>query len=178
MQIFSNTFETLYLKVKFRIVKIQELSGPRTSIYSIILDGEDSTLLEKFVIENESKFPSEVEYLLNKLEIMGNKTGAPDYYFTGGEGNLGDQVCVLKDIPAKKLRLYCIRLGNCTLILGGGGYKNVRALQDDPKLKAENYLLREVSHLLGERLKERDISIDYKTNDLFGNLVFKEDESE
>ena len=41
------------------------------------------------------------------------------------------------DESKRKLRLYCIHYGSVLLVLGGGGTKNVRALQDDQKLKKE-----------------------------------------
>lgn len=38
--------------MRFEIVDIEELSGSKAKIYSIMLDGEDSTLLDRFFEDN------------------------------------------------------------------------------------------------------------------------------
>ncbi|MBK6979124.1 MAG: hypothetical protein IPH28_20170 [Cytophagaceae bacterium] len=60
---------------------------------------------------------------------------------------MGDGVCALYDDPDRNLRLYCIRYGKQIVVLGGGGHKpkTIRALQEDEKLKQENYLIRNIS---------------------------------
>jgi hypothetical protein len=45
--------------MKYKLVKIDKLSGNRASIYSIIQDDEDVTFLDKFVAENSISFKSE-----------------------------------------------------------------------------------------------------------------------
>ena len=58
------------------------------------------------------------------------------------------------------------------MILGGGGAKNVRALQDDPKLKKENYVLRQISKILTQAMKEGELQWNNDFNDFTGNLTF------
>ena len=62
------------------------------------------------------------------------------------------------------------------VILGGGGPKpkSIRKLQDDPKLKNENYLLREISALITERIKSREIEFSKDGTEIYGNLTFDE----
>ena len=66
------------------------------------------------------------------------------------------------------------------VVLGGGGNKpkNIRALQENPKLKKENYILREVSKTITERLKNKDIWFVNNFKDLEGELDFNADENE
>lgn len=103
---------------------------------------------------------------------MGNKTGAREHFFKINEGNLGDGVCALYDNPDKNLRLYCIRYGTLIVIIGGGGPKNVDKLQQDEKLKSENYLLRDLYSLITHRIKTKEIKYTKNLMDFTGNLEF------
>jgi hypothetical protein len=163
--------------MKFEIVELEDFSGPQASIYSIRVNNEDETLFEKFLNENKDTFENEVFDILQRLDLIGYEHGARRRYFKENEGNLGDLICALYDNPVANLRLYCIRMGSAVIILGGGGYKpkTIRALQEDAKLTQENYLLREISKLLGAKMKEGEI---YWINDyeLGGNLIIDTDE--
>jgi len=73
----------------------------------------------------------------------------------------GDDICAVYDKPDSNLRLYFIRYGNVAIVLGGGGPKpkTIRRLQDDSKLKQENYFLRKVSAALTESVREGTLRI-------------------
>jgi len=60
------------------------------------------------------------------------------------------------------------------IIVGGGGHKpkTISALQEDEKLKGENYFLRELSALITERIKEKEIKFSDDDLDFIGNLEF------
>ena len=62
--------------------------------------------------------------------------------------------------------------------MGGGGPKNVRALQEDEKLKKENYLLRDISSRITERIREGRIQFSEDYLDFTGDLEFKEESDE
>jgi hypothetical protein len=104
---------------------------------------------------------------------MGRHTGARSSFFKHYEGNPGDGLVALYDTPEKRLRLYAIRFGADIVVLGGGGLKNVRALQEDPKLRRENYLLREVAKGLNKAIKNRSITFSYDRLEFEGNLKFE-----
>jgi hypothetical protein len=74
--------------------------------------------------------------------------------------------------------LYCIRYGTTAIILGGGGAKpkNIRKLQENEKLREENYLLRDLSEEITGRIKNKDIQWSFESNDLTGTLEFNTDE--
>ena len=160
--------------MKFEIVELDEFSGRKASVYSIWVEDIDKTLFDQFVEENEGFYENELGSITDRLELIGNMTGAREQFFKPNEGTLGDGICALYDSPDKKPRLYCIRYGSTCIILGGGGMKNVRALQDDEKLKTENYLLRRISKRITEALKDRELKWSDDGKRLEGNMTFED----
>ena len=104
--------------MKYKLVKLQTLSGNKASVYSILQSDENVTSLEKFIKENESSFKDEIKNILMRLKSIGQKAGAKEYFFKIFEGNPGDGVCALYDEPESNLRLYCIRYGTQIRISG------------------------------------------------------------
>ncbi len=162
--------------MKYKIVQLSQFNGNKAGIYSVYLSDEQKTLFECFLRENIITFKSEIIDINKRINAINKKTGARDIFFKLDEGIPGDGVCALYDDPAHNLRLYCIRYGNSLVILGGGGYKpkTIRKLQDDPKLKEENYFLREISSLITERIKSGEIRFSEDGTELIGNLEFDE----
>lgn len=81
--------------MNFTLVEIDELSGDKLKVYSIITDedAEDGyTLYDKFVIENEAKFNPELIDITNRIEVMAKHTGLRSDFIKEGEGILGDEV--------------------------------------------------------------------------------------
>jgi hypothetical protein len=160
--------------MKFRLKKERKLSGNKASIYTIYILDEEKTLFDIFLEEYNSLLKNEIKDIVLRLKAIGNKTGARDQYFKLNEGALGDGVCALYDVPDKKLRLYCIKFGTLLLIIGGGGVKpkNIRALQENPKLTQENNIVKELSKAILERIKEGTIKYTEDCMDFIGNLEF------
>lgn len=159
--------------MKFRLVKLAKLSGAKTKIYSVIVEGDSLSLFERFLEENNESHHKELLEILTRIRSISQKEGAKEYFFKRGEGRLGDGVEALYDTTGRRLRLYCIRYGSVLLVLGGGGAKNVRALQDDDKLKSENYLLREISKRLILAMKEGDLKWDEMEEDFVGEMEYE-----
>ena len=164
--------------MRCKLKKLSNLSGNAASVYSLIVGEEEKTLFETFLEENMSSSRNELSEMVSRIKIMGNKIGARENFFKINEGNPGDLVCALYDNPNKHLRLYCIRYGSSLIILGGGGVKNVRALQDDPKLAKENSILRELSTMIKERMDLGEIEFSSDYLDLEGNLTFNDENYE
>jgi hypothetical protein len=164
--------------MKCKLVKLDQLSGNEASIYSVAIEGEGGTLIDKFINENISSFKDETKNIVQRLNTIGHKTGARIQYFKVNEGNPADGVCALYDNPESHLRLYCIRFGAMLLVLGGGGPKpkNIRALQENDKLQQENYFLRWLSTQITERIKEQEIRYTNQYYDFEGDLEFEYDE--
>lgn len=167
-------------QMKYKLVKLKQISGCQSSIYTILLMDEQKTLFERFLEENKNTFKSELKSITKRLNTIGQFTGARESFFKLREGKPGDGVCALFDTPNSKLRLYCIRYGTLIVILGGGGYKpkGMKALQEDPKLTKENYFLRQVSSDIKRRMDEDEIFFSDDHMDFEGNLEFNDKDYE
>lgn len=158
--------------MKYEIVELEDLSGDKAKIYSIIPEGEDVTLFERFLYEYEQEYNAEVKNILSIISAIGNFTGARSSFFKIHEGKFGDKVCALYDNPERNLRLYCIRFNMMVVILGGGGYKgkDVRAWQDDEKLSKEANLMIEYSKAIMKQLDDGDLCFSPDGFELQGNF--------
>lgn len=164
--------------MKFKIVKINNLSGNKAGVYSVVLNGDEETLLNKFVRENEISFKSETKDILKRLYSIGHTTGARNQFFKEWEGKPGDGVCALYDNPDSNLRLYCICYGTQLIIVGSGGYKpkTIRALQEDAKLTEENSIIKEISQQITQRIKDKDIRFSPDYLEFTGDITFNDEE--
>jgi len=161
--------------VKFEIKKLDALCGRKVSVYSVTLENDNHTLFERFILENAPTFPGELADLRYQIKVMAENTGIRDRFFEKPEGKLGQDIWALYDEKGK-LRLYCMQIGHVVIILGGGGPKATRTLQEDPKLKLENNLLRMVSDAITQRMIEKEIRLPLDSNELTGNLIFDDDD--
>lgn len=166
--------------MNFEIVKLDELSGEQSSIYSVYLVDEDTSLFERFIEENETSYSEDIVEIINVLTVISNDTGAKEYFFKPGQGKLGDNVCYLKYSGNKRnnLRLYCLRFSNVAVILGGGGFKppGMKAFQESQKLKLENSLVREISKKIHQRILSKEITWSEDGIELTGELEFTDEE--
>ena len=161
--------------MKFEIVKLNKFNGNKCGVYSIFVDNEQKTLFDRFISENKISFKSEMKNILERIKTINTLTGARENYFKLNEGNPGDGICALFDIPDSNIRLYCIRYGNSLIILGGGGekQKSVKAFQEVDKLRDENYLLREISAQIAHLIKEKEITFSDDGTEITGELEFE-----
>ena len=67
--------------MNFSIVELEQLSGDKTKIYSVVMQGDDITLFDKFIRENRLTNRKEIRFILNRLQEIGYTTGARDIYF-------------------------------------------------------------------------------------------------
>jgi hypothetical protein len=164
--------------MKYKLVKLSKFSGNKASVYTLLRGNDkdefEDSLFDNFINENKDLHISEIKNLFLRLATIGNETGARESFFKTKEGVPGDGVCALYDSPLKKLRLYCIRYGTQLIILGGGGPKNVRALQDDKKLQQENYFLRWVSRKITECQQNGDLVFTDDFMDFEGDLIIED----
>ena len=164
--------------MKYKLVRISKFSGNEASVYTLLTENEQGefqdSLFDTFINENKTLYLSEIKDIFSRLRTIGNDTGARESFFKTKEGVPGDGVCALYDSPNKKLRLYCIRYGSELIILGGGGPKNVRALQDDEKLEKENYFLRWISSRITECRQNGDLSFSTDFMDFEGDLIIED----
>ena len=78
------------------------------------------------------------------------------------EGKIKDQVCALP-IEYGKLRLYCLRMSDCVLIVGNGGKKTTRTYNESEELSGYVISLQKLDELIKVAVKNGDITIEEKT---------------
>lgn len=163
--------------MKIRLIKLGNISGSTAAFYSVYYNNDKSTLFENFIDDNKILLKGELFNILARLNTMANEEGAREIYFKNEEGVPGDRVCALYDTPNKNLRLYCIRFGSRLVVLGSGGMKpkRISALQDDPKLKAENKKLCDIVKLSEKKINEGEISISSNNMEFKGDFELKDD---
>jgi hypothetical protein len=164
--------------VNIELVKLTDLSGRKASIWTIYLKDENLTLFDRFLTENEADYPAEINHILDSIETIANRTGVIEPFLVKPEGRLGDNIYALYDKPDSNLRLYFIKMSKTLIILGGGGSKpkDIASFQEDEKLKKENYLLRDISKIILERIKDREIFYSKYSNDVEGNFYFNDED--
>jgi putative component of toxin-antitoxin plasmid stabilization module len=166
--------------VKFTLVELEELTGEKLKVYSLFIDDEELTCFDRFIEENTDSYEQELIDITNRIEVMAKYTGIREDFVKTGEGNPGDGIHALYDKPDSKLRLYFIRFGNIAIVLGGGGPKpkSIRRLQEDPKLKNENYLLRNVSKALTDAVENGLLFVTDEGLESITDFEFTTDEDE
>lgn len=99
--------------MKISLIKLDQFSGRRTNFYTVIVDDDDKSLFQHFIESNLEQHGTEVRNLLMRIKAMGDVTGAQEHFFKLRQGKADDAVAALYDISSKRLRLYCLRYGNC-----------------------------------------------------------------
>ena len=148
----------MMLTMKFGIIKLDEFSGPKAMIYSIILEGDDMTLLDHFFEDNAGCEPKLTEIAF-KLKTMGNETGCRIQYFKENEGSPGDGMIALR---CGHLRLYCLRYDSSCIFICSGGYKppGISAYQEDSLLNEKALLTRKIIARINKAIIEREMSVN------------------
>lgn len=161
--------------MRYSLVKLNQISGNQASVYSLYIVEENKTLFDRFIEETRISSINELKDIISRLRSIAHKEGAREQYFKQYEGKPGDLVCALYDRPKSNLRLYTIRLGSSLIIVGGGGYKpkSIRALQDDPKLNAENKIIVKLSDEIFKRIRSKEIRYINNFMDFEGDLDFE-----
>ena len=160
--------------MKCQLRKIDDLCGSRATIYTIVSKELGDSLFNIFVKENKLNYPEEVLYLYRKLKSIANVTGATENFFEMFQGNYGDRVCYITD-ETERFRLYCIRLNEEIIVLGGGGYKHpdLHAYQEDKTLDKEAGFVKEAAKIILQRMINDEVFYSISGNELAGNLTFE-----
>jgi len=146
--------------MKISLIKLHQFSGKKTIFYTVAINDDNKSLFQHFIEANLITNGKEVRELLMRIKAMGNATGAREEFFKLKESKADDAVAALYDIPAKKLRLYCLRYGSCTVILGDGGPKTTRTYNEDKNLDRKVRLLQRISKLLDNGIRNREVRIN------------------
>lgn len=153
--------------VPFRFTDVVE-------IYSIRIDNKENTEFQEFVINFKN---TDNKYLADDLNsILKSITrmfdcGIKEFYFRP-EGKMSDRICALPiyTTPRQKnkygtLRLYCIRISDKLLILGGGGEKTTQTYEEDEALANKVQLLQSIDNEL-RKFEENGIDLHKELNNL------------
>lgn len=165
--------------MNFEIVELEEFSGRRATIYTILEMGESLSFFDKFLDSNQ-QYEEELKDILETIELIGSKQGVAEFLIKDKEGSPGDGIIALYDNPDKNLRLYAIQFGLGILILGGGGFKpkSISAWQEDELLKDEVNSLKEISRKINQRIIDREITFSENEIELEGDFEFYDEQEE
>lgn len=149
-----------------------------TDIFSIRINDDKSSEVDKFLImfkDTADPFlKDDLTRILNGLSQIADN-GALERFFRN-EGSINDRVVAipLYIVPRDHskhgtLRLYCIRISDKLLIVGGGGLKTTRTPEEDPILSSHIKTLQSIDRSLA------DIEEDIDLNDELFNITVEID---
>lgn len=130
-----------------------------TDIYAIKLNdsvhSEFSDFMSTYKESADSYLKQDLDIILTSIENI-SQNGALENYFRI-EGHFSDRICAIPLLVAHRnkrthgsLRLYCIRVSDSLLIIGGGGVKNSRTYNTDKDLSSKVSLLQSIDKRLFE----------------------------
>lgn len=136
----------------------------KADIFSIRLKGNTLTETEEFLIEYKDTkslpLKKDLESILTTINGIGNE-GVLESFFRP-EGKFFDRVCAMPLLisPRRRdkcgtLRLYCVRMSDSLLILGGGGEKTTRTYEEDPALLEKVRTLQSIDRGLTDMEEDR-----------------------
>lgn len=134
-----------------------------SDIYTIRIDDSLETEFQKFFIlfkDSDDEYVKEdLDRILTAIEKVG-ENGALESFFRY-EGKVVDRVCAIPLLVKSRdkskhgtLRLYCIRVSDALLIIGGGGLKVTDAYEEDLTLLSQVQTLQAIDKKLS--LLEKD----------------------
>ena len=144
--------------MNFEIREMKNLTGAKAHVYSVILDGEESTLLEQFFNENVEHI-DDLKKVLYKIHVMAQDTGCRKSYFKEGEGAWADGMVALQGTG--HLRLYGIYFHNAVILFGSGGHKppGVIAYEDHPPLNAKAQQMKAIAKEIFRMISEKELKV-------------------
>lgn len=141
----------------------------KATFYTLRFQDEETSEFDKFFNKFSAlpEFDIEIDTVTEWLDTIGREGVLERYFRPEGDKRV-------KAIPitlGRKLRLYCFRIDNIFLLIGGGGLKNVRKFQDDPELNEAVRIVRKTGNKL---LRYLDLGKIEKNEDntLSGKLTF------
>jgi hypothetical protein len=155
-----------------RLISVELLEEHQAvNYYAIRLDGDEETLFERFLSEFDTdEFQHDLDTITYWLDKIGTK-GALERYFKP-EGHPKVKAIPLPP-PSSILRLYCFRISDQILLLGGGKDKRVKKYQEDPELYRHVQIVTKVGFKLLRFRDHEKVFINGKQ--LMGKLTFEID---
>ena len=144
--------------MNFEIIEMKNLTGAKARVYSVILDGEENTLLEQFFNEN-IEYKDDLKKVLYKIHTMAQNTECRKSYFKEGEGAWADGMIALQGTG--RLRLYGIYFHDAVILFGSGGYKppQIAAYEDYQPLNVKAQQMRAIVKEINRMIAEKELKI-------------------
>ena len=146
--------------VPFRLTDIAE-------VFSIRIGDKRHSELHEFLIEYKDSKDIYIQKDLNEIlkSFAGIVTEGVKESFFRPEGNMNDRVCAIPILTAYRdkkrhgtLRIYCIRISDKLLIVGGGGMKTTQTYEEDESLHKHIQTLQNIDSVLTqEEIEGNDI---------------------
>lgn len=144
-------------------------TGEKVSLYSPRFEGEEYTEFEKFIIAYKDSYPTDIQILIRRIDII-KQNGADDRYFRY-EGTRRDRVMALPShLDTATLRLYCLNISHKILVLGNGGVKTTQTYEEDSHLHKCVQTLQKIDIEIKKSERQQIVTI-IGTN-LIGPLTF------
>lgn len=151
-----------------RVEFVPLLLTETTDIFTIRLNGEDETEFHKFFIlfkDTKDKYlKDDLDRIIAAIDKIASN-GALENYFRV-EGKMKDRVCAIPLLISRRnasehgtLRLFCLRVSESLIIVGGGGLKLSRTYEQDDNLASVVSLLQAVDEKLVE-LEKNGINLN------------------
>lgn len=141
------------------------------SFYAIRFMDNAEPLIDQFLnVYDVPEFESDLMAIAYWLEKIGERGALERYFRLEGHPNVK---AIPVPPPASKLRLYCYRLDESVLILGGGKEKTTRAYQDDADLSMHVNIVRTIGNRLLKYIASGQVT--KRGKQLTGRLTFEID---
>jgi len=177
-------FRILYILLQKKKIEMTEVEfvpfrlTEAADVYTIRIDGKEKTEFHEFMMtfknSGDNYLADDFHRILNTLNILTTQ-GIKEYHFRP-EGRFSDRVYALPLYTIQRnrkkhgtLRLYCIRISDKFLILGGGGEKKTQTYEEDQMLSDKVTILQLIDREL-KRLEEDGLDVNSVINNLTINI--------
>jgi hypothetical protein len=130
-------------------------SFDKVTLYTIREEGKEHNETDEFLLRfmSKSKFKKDIESIIYYLKRIGEQ-GALQRYFRP------EKKAVAIPIRSSKLRLYGYRVSDQILIIGNGGKKTSKKVQDSPDAFPHFKLMNNLIYVIQRKLEKRELSIE------------------
>lgn len=160
---------------KFASLK-KEIRFRKVVFYSVCLEGEADSLFLDFVNKHTAEeYNEQLAVIRAWLRKLGAEIGAQERYFRF-EGSRGGDARALPP-PAKyldiecRLRLYCMRINEQSVVLFSGAEKTADKAQDCDQVRPHFQLANRLAKAIDQAIREGEITISPET----GWLIYADD---
>ena len=161
--------------MKFALKKIDRFSGDYASFYGVYFS-DGTSLFDSFIEENVEKHTVELMDICGRVRNMGSENKAGVHFFKEGESaGSEERLMAIYSPPKGRLRVFCLRISEKIVILGGGGEKplGMRTWQESRKLTKENEMLENVILVIDAWIRNGQLMISDDGLNFTGKMVIE-----